>query len=230
MRWPEAVLFDCDGTLADSEPLSRRAWTAVLDRRGVTATPADFAQVIGHAWPRSYEHFARLGPLGDRDAFRAEVRAEVASLHESELRLFPDAAETVEALLTGGVPVAVVSSSTRLHVERCLVRGGLADRIEVVVAADDVTRHKPHPEPYLLAASRLGVAVGRCTAVEDTRIGLHSARDAGAFVVAVFRGAVDRASLDLADRVVERLRSADLVPPQGWMSPGPAGRDREERI
>lgn len=216
---PHGVVFDCDGTVVDTERLSARAWGDVLARRGVEVTAADHAAIIGHAWPHGFEHFSARADLGDRDAFRAELKAHAAAIYADELRLFPDAVATLRALTAAGVPVAVASSSSHAHVLRCLAREDLAGSVTAVIGADDVREHKPHPEPYLTAAAALGVEPGRCTAVEDTPVGLASARAAGTFTVAVERGVVDPAGLTAADRVVRELDLAALVPPRGWVSP-----------
>lgn len=216
---PAGVVFDCDGTLADTETLSARVWGDVLALRGIEMTEADHSAIIGHAWPHGFEHFAARGDLGDRDAFRAELRAHAADIYADRLRLFPDAVATLRALTAAGVPVAVASSSSHAHVLRCLQREGLVDEVAAIVGADDVRHHKPHPEPYLAAAAAIGVPPERCTAVEDTPIGLASARAAGAFTVAVERGVVDPAGLAGADRVVRELDVVVLIPPRGWISP-----------
>ncbi|WP_052667874.1 HAD family hydrolase [Nitriliruptor alkaliphilus] len=216
---PAGVIFDCDGTLADTETLSARAWRDVLARRGIEVTDADHAAIIGHAWPRGFDHFSARADLGDQEVFRSELRAHAVAIYDEHLRLFPDAADTLRALSGAGVPVAVASSSSRAHVLRCLERGHLGDHVTAVIGADDVRDHKPHPEPYLAAAAALGVPATRCTAIEDTPIGLTSARAAGAFTVAVERGVVDPAGLTVADRVVRTLDVSVLVPPRDWVSP-----------
>jgi HAD superfamily hydrolase (TIGR01509 family) len=216
---PEAVVFDCDGTLADTEQLSARAWREVLERFGVRTTRDDHRAIIGRAWPAGFEHFSARADLGDRDRFRAELRDHAAVLYATELELFPDAVATLLALVEADVPVAVASSSSRAHVLRCLERGGLVDRVRAVVGADDVTDHKPHPEPYRAAAAALGVPPDRCTAIEDTPIGVASARAAGSFTVAVLRGVVEPDTLIAADRLVAELDLPVLVPPTGWRSP-----------
>lgn len=218
-RRPAGVVFDCDGTLADTEPLSARAWREVLARRGVSVTPADHAAIIGRAWPAGLEHFSVRADLGDPDRFRAELRAHAAELFAAELELFPDAVAALTSLVAVGVPVAVASSSTRSHVLRCLERGGVRSQVHAVVGADDVASHKPHPEPYLRAAAALGVDPRLVTAVEDTPIGVASARAAGCFTVAVLRGLVEPADLVAADRTVERLDPDALLQPPCWSSP-----------
>jgi HAD superfamily hydrolase (TIGR01509 family) len=217
-RLPQGVVFDCDGTLADTESLSARAWREVLGRRGLEATPEDHAAIIGRAWPAGFEHYSTRAELGDRDAFRAELRAFAADLYAEELELFPDAVATLLALREADVPVAVASSSSREHVRRCLVRGDLLGHVTAIVGADDVRDHKPHPEPYLAAAAALGLGAERCTAVEDTPIGVASARAAGSFTVAVVRGVLAEEELSAADRVVTELDPAALIPPTGWTS------------
>ena len=124
-----------------------------------------------------------------------------------------DAAETLRELVDDGVPVAIASSSSREHVVRILERSGIASLVGAVVGADDVTNHKPDPEPYLAAAAALGQAPERCAAVEDTPIGIASARAAGLFTVGVLRGPFDRAQLGEAHRVVDRVTVDALRPP-----------------
>jgi HAD superfamily hydrolase (TIGR01509 family) len=221
------VVFDCDGTLADTEPLSAAAWRRTLAARGVVATDADFDAIIGHAWPRGFEHFSARADLGDPDAFRADLRAVATQIYADGLSLFPDAVATLRALVAAGVPVAVASSSHRAHVLRCLEREDLVPLVTAVIGADDVERHKPDPEPYLAAAAALGVASAGCTTIEDTVTGITSARAAGTFTVAVTRGTIAPEALSIADRVVPRIGLDVLVPPPGWRSPrrpGPSAR------
>lgn len=210
---PAGVVLDCDGTLADTERLSRRIWTEALAPYGVEPSEEDFTAIIGHAWPASYERFAQRADLGPPQRFRAEVRQVAARVHAAELRLFDDAVALVHQLRAHAVPVAVASSSSREHVLRCLDRGALRPHVAAVVGVDDVVHAKPHPEPYLRAAEGLGVAPGRCVAVEDTRTGLRSARAAGMATVAVVRGLVRREELAAADVVVDHLDLACLPRP-----------------
>lgn len=216
---PAGVVFDCDGTLADTEPLSARAWAEVLADHGVEATDNDQQAIIGRAWPAGFDHFSARADLGDRDRFRERLRSRAVALFTTELELFPDAVATLVALTDAGVPVAVASSSTRAHVLRCLDRGDLTHRVAAVVGADDVTEHKPHPEPYRVAATALGLPPARCTAIEDTPIGVASARAAGSFTVAVLRGVIDGDRLGAADRVVDTIDLPTLIPPESWRSP-----------
>lgn len=206
-------MFDCDGTLADTEPLADAAWREALAAFGYEATDDDFRAVIGQPYPTTFAYFAARAPLGDADEFRPRVRDRFRRLLDAELRLHPDAADTLSALARRGVPVGVASSSSRAHVVHILEQTGIVDLVGAVVGADDVVRHKPDPEPYLTAVAALGHEPTTCAAVEDTPVGIASARAAGLFTVGVLRGSFDRAALGEAHRVVERLTPAALEPP-----------------
>ena len=199
---PEAVVFDCDGTIADTESISDRAWTATLAEFGYTPTPADFKRVIGHPFPQNWAYFSSRVDLGDRDDFRAGLRARFLDLFDRELACYPDAVATIRELGRAGVPMAVASSSSRAHVQRVLERAEVVNQITAIVGADDVERHKPHPDPYLDAAAALGVAPTRCSAVEDTPVGVTAAVEAGMFTVAVVRAHGNAVDLSAAHRVV----------------------------
>lgn len=206
-RLPDGVVFDCDGTLVDTEPLAERAWEEVLSRRGYRATVEDFAAVLGLSGEPSYAYFdARVdGGLGSFDTFRREYREAFAVHFDAGVQVFDDAVATIRALHAVDVPVAVASSSRRAHVARSLAACGLADVVVAAFGADDVSDQKPHPEPYLTAARALGVRPDRCSAVEDSRVGVASAKAAGMFTVAVRRGHVRETELAVADRVVDEV-------------------------
>lgn len=201
----DAVVFDCDGTIADTESVAEAAWTAMLAERGYEATRKDFAAIIGHPFPQNWEHFAARATLGDRDVFRAELRVRFLALMEDGFRVYPDAVATMRALAQRGATLAVASSSSRAHVERVLVRAGVERLVAVIVASEDVREHKPHPRPYLEAVGHLGVPAERAGAVEDTAVGVASARAAGLFTVGVRRRDVPVHVLDEADRVVDEI-------------------------
>ena len=202
---PAGVVFDCDGTLADTETLSDQAWSETLAARGYTATPADFRSTIGHPFTQNWGFFATKHDLGDQQTFRAELRERFVSLFESDLIVYADAVATVRALIAAGIPVAVASSSSHAHVDRVLAHGGLTDIVPVVVGADDVARHKPDPEPYRRACELLGVAPQAASAVEDTSVGVAAAVGAGLFTVGIVRRHVDPGELAGANRVVREI-------------------------
>jgi HAD superfamily hydrolase (TIGR01509 family) len=212
MRLPRAVVFDCDGTLADTEPLSDLAWKDTLAEYGYEATEADFRAVIGHPFQQNLAYYSRRVDLGDPVVFRRRLRARFERLLASDLRLHDDAVAALESLVAADVPVAVASSSSHAHVRHILEVGGVGGLVGVVIGADDVERHKPDAQPYLRAAAGLGVEPSDCSAAEDTGVGVASARASGMYTVAVVRDGADAADLAAAHRVVARLTVESLVP------------------
>jgi HAD superfamily hydrolase (TIGR01509 family) len=210
---PTAVVFDCDGTLADTESLSDRAWREALRSHGYEASEADFQAVIGHPFAQNWAYFSEKVDLGDQATFRSRLRRRFRELFDRDLELHQDAVGTLRELAGAGVPIAVASSSSHDHVVRVLERGGLTELVTAVIGADDVPLHKPDPTPYVAAATHLGVPADRCSAVEDTSVGVAAAVAAGMFTVAVVRAHSDAGELAAAHRVVHELTVASLVPP-----------------
>lgn len=210
---PDAVVFDCDGTLVDTEPLSDETYRVVLGRRGYTPTPEDFAAILGRPHRESLRYWdARLdGGIGDVRAFEADEREVFGHLFATQLVRFDDAIAVVRELHDAGVPVAVASSSRRRHIERVLVACELTEHVTAIVGAQDTEQHKPHPAPYLAAAVALGVPAERCSAVEDSRVGIASARAAGMWTVAVRRGHVPDTDLADAHIVTDHLALDHLL-------------------
>lgn len=207
----DAVLFDCDGVLVDSEPASEWAWRAALGEVGIEL--GDFSTWVGKTDEAIAIHFGReAGVSPTRLASRAaDLLAERLSTHG--LEIFPDARIALQEAGQAGLPIAVVSNSDSRRLRSLLEAAGLADRLPVRVSSDDVPRPKPDPGVYLRAARLLGAEPPRCLVVEDTPTGVAAARAAGMRVVAVDRGVFDPDSLTAATRVVaslgERRTAAD---------------------
>lgn len=228
-RVADAVVFDCDGTLADSEPLAWRSWEVVLARYGHRLTEADFAEMVGRSYAQAHADVAaRVGALPAVDALWDELSEVLFELIQRELRPFGDAVSTARLLAEHGVPLAVASSSPRSRVDVTLRVLGLAELFDVTVAGDEVAAAKPSPDVYLAAAARLGVPASRCLAIEDSPVGVESARAAGMWTLAVRRGAAKPSSLAAADAVVDRL-DPGMVARLVGRTAGSAGRPVSRR-
>jgi HAD superfamily hydrolase (TIGR01509 family) len=205
-----AVIFDCDGTLVDSEPLARTAWERAMAPYGYAVTDADVESCVGLPFPRVHAYFAERVELPDADAMWTEFSGVLFGLIDDELVLFDDAVDAVRELRSRGVPVAVASSSPHERLQRTLGRAGLLDAFDVVVSGDEVEHGKPAPDMFLLAAARLGVRPAACVVIEDSPPGVQAGRAAGMFTLAVCRVPGTEASLAAADRVVDTV-SADTI-------------------
>jgi HAD superfamily hydrolase (TIGR01509 family) len=187
IRSTSAVIFDLDGTLVDSEPLSKVAWRRVLAFHGHSVSDTDITAAQGLRFAESYAKFARASPLPPLDVIWRDYSELLYASYDDGLVSFGDAVTTARQLLANGVPLALVTSSQRERLERTLVAAHLDGLFAATVAGDEVIRGKPAPDGYLAAARLLGVDPADCVAVEDSQAGIDAARAAGIPVLAVSR-------------------------------------------
>jgi HAD superfamily hydrolase (TIGR01509 family) len=181
-----AVLFDMDGLLIDSEPLWLEAETAVIRRLGGQPwTPADQQQLLGGSLDRTVRYLrAKASVPQPLDVIGEWLMVEMEELVKARgVQLRPGAAALLDAVRAAGLPHALVTSSERGFMDVVLASTRLA--FDVTVCAADVTRTKPDPEPYLLAAKLLGTEPESCTVLEDSPNGVAAAEAAGCQVIAV---------------------------------------------
>ncbi len=182
-----AVLWDMDGVLVDSEPLWTIAEVELAQHFGRAWDDEVKALVVGTrldvAVPAMLRHFGQ--PTGAADVARASTLLldRMVDLYGRQQQLLPGAGELLASLRAAGVPVALVSSSFRVLVDAVLAQG--VGPFDLTLAGDEVVDGKPHPEPYLTAASRLGVAAARCVVIEDSPSGVAAGEAAGCAVLAV---------------------------------------------
>jgi pyrophosphatase PpaX len=192
-----AVLFDLDGTLIDSIPLildSMHYAFAGIDR----PRPDDAELITGIGTPL----WLQLGKYARDDAELTLLRTryrEFQGLHHDEyVRAFPGVAETLAALQAAGMAMAIVTSKGDEFARKGLDHAGLGAFIEVIVGADSTKKHKPDPEPVLLALERLGVAAGDAVMVGDSPHDIAAGNAAGVATVAALWGPFSREQLEVA--------------------------------
>lgn len=178
---PAAVLCDMDGTLVDSEEYWITAEVALAARHGGTWTHEDGLSLIGNSLPVSAQALReRAGIVGSDDEIIDELLAVVTQLmRERGVPWRPGARELLADMREADIPVALVTMSYRVLADA--VAAELPDgTFDVVITGDEVTHGKPHPEPYLSAASAVGVDITSCIGIEDSPTGLASVEAAGA--------------------------------------------------
>ena len=210
----QAIVFDFDGVIADSEPLHLRAFQKILAEEGIELSLRDYySRYLGYDDVGLFQALARDRAMTMNDEQLASLLARKAVTLQQMLRdggvLFPGAADFIRAA-AAEVPVAIASGALRHEILDVLESADLADLFAAIVAAGDTEHSKPSPAPYLLAFERLqGSGRGvldarRCVAIEDSRWGLESARDAGLRCVAVSTSYA-RDELAAAELIVEGL-------------------------
>jgi len=183
----DAVVFDLDGTLLDTELVFREIVFSVTQELGFTMTDDVHMRMVGS----SHEATSKLlveaygvsfpyAMFDEKCRFGMKSRMAIAAVPVK-----PGAIELIDELRSRGIPAAIATSSRRQHVETHLGAAGLLEHFQTIVTRDDVTYPKPHPEPYLMAADRLQVDPRRCIAFEDSHAGVRAAHAAGMQTVMV---------------------------------------------
>jgi HAD superfamily hydrolase (TIGR01509 family) len=182
----QAVLWDMDGTLVDSEPVWARVQIDVLTELGGTWTVEDCMALVGSDLADAVKVWLAALPAGviESDELAERIYGEVVGTIKDEVVLRPGALELLTGLKAAGIPCALVSASYRVMIDAVLSHLP-PDLFDVIVAGDEVRNGKPHPEPYLTAMAELQVDPANCVVIEDSPGGTQSGTAAGAFVVAV---------------------------------------------
>jgi beta-phosphoglucomutase len=201
-----AVIFDVDGVLVDSYDAHMRSWLLMGREHGLTITEKEFASTFGQT---SREIIARFwgSELSAQDVEELDARKEAIyrDLIRERFPAMDGSVELIDALADAGFRLAVGSSGPPENVELTLECLGRASRFNAIVTGRDVTRGKPDPQVFQIAAERIGVPPARCIVVEDAPVGITAARAAGMSSVALV-GTVAADRLGEADLVVRSLR------------------------
>ena len=210
---PAAVLWDMDGTIVDTEPYWMAAETELVAAHGGTWSHEDALQLVGSGLETSARLLQGAGVEMSTTAIIDYLTDRVMAQIAESVPWRPGARELLSALHQEGIPTALVTMSLRRMA--LVVAAAIGEDVfAVIVAGDDVDNAKPHPEPYLTAALRLGVPIERCAALEDSEFGLVSAIASGAAAIgvpchiALFEGPTHELWPTLEGRGVDDLAAA----------------------
>lgn len=173
------LIFDCDGTLADTMPAHFQAWTTVLGRVGIPFSESRFYELGGMPTAR----IIRL--LSEESGVAVANVDHLVHLKEESFLTFLTEIRQIEPVVSiaksyrGRLPMAVASGGYRSVIQRTLSQIGILEWFETLVCAEDTEKHKPEPDVFLEAARRLKLDPEQCIVFEDTDIGLEAARRAG---------------------------------------------------
>jgi HAD superfamily hydrolase (TIGR01509 family) len=199
-----------DGVLLDSEPLHHVVVNDLLAEYGHTIGEEIYHSYLGTTLEYTWQDLIHRFDLPQTvDYYRTRYDEAILESYRKHSVPSPGVVELVAGLQQRGLKLAVASSSRTVWVETALEKLGLRPAFEAVVTGDMVTRSKPDPEIYLLAAERLGVDPAHCLAIEDAPKGVASARAAGMTVVGVKTDYTAHVTLEGADVVLESLTEFD---------------------
>lgn len=182
----KAAIFDMDGTLLDTEAVFRKIVFEVCGDLGFEMTDAVHHSMVGSSHERTSQLLIEAyGVSFPYTLFDEKCRVIMRERMHEAVPLKVGAREILIELRDRGIPTAIATSSRRPHAQLHLGTAGLYDMFETVVTRDDVVNPKPHPEPYLTAAGRLGIDPAQCLALEDSHTGVRAAHAAGMQTVMV---------------------------------------------
>jgi len=212
----DAVLFDLDGVLVDTEPWWHEVRVAWAASHGRTWTMDDSRLCMGlnsRDWSEVMRE--RMGVAEAPIAIEHVIVEALVARYASQPVPIVPGAPVAATRIAARVPVAIASSAHRAVIRAAIDASGLASVFTTIVSSDDVARGKPAPDVYLEAARRLGVAPARCLVIEDSRNGVLAGRAAGARVILVPNASVPPGPgvAEMADAVLERLADLPLAAP-----------------
>lgn len=205
-----AVLFDMDGVLIDSNAVIERAWREAAEIYGKTISDQDMIKHIhGQPGPHTIQALFSHLPIEDQKKVQAHI---IYTENTANYDPIPGVTQLITSLNTAGVCVGIVTSGWREKIDSVTAMLGVQDCISVIVERDDVTRGKPFPDPYLLAAKRLGIPAEKTIVFEDSKSGVQSAVSAGAFCVGIGSNELVECGAKLA---IPDFTSIEVIPQQG---------------
>ena len=206
------AIFDMDGVLVDTYHAHFESWLAMAEPEGLTFTVAEFAPTFGRTSREIIAHFWGDGRYNDREIAELDDRKEAAfrEIIAADFPAMPGVGELLGALHQRGFRLALGSSGPPENIDLVLDRLDARKLFDAIVTGMDVTRGKPDPQVFLIAAERLGVPPERCAVVEDAPAGVAAANAAGMLSIGLASTGRTRESLAEADLVVDSL--AELSP------------------
>lgn len=207
------VIFDCDGVLVDSEPLSCGAWNLVFAREYNIDIGRDYQAILGKSTADAIKHYFSLFDL----EMNPEITKKISQLKEeayielaqNKLTAQPGIKHLLEELTTLKIPKIVASSGVLSKIQFSLQETGLDSYFSQIVSTEKVKRGKPFPDIFLTAAMEIGVPIQNCIVFEDSINGILAGKASGAFVVAL-AGTFPKGNLTMADLVIDSFDQVNI--------------------
>ena len=207
----EAIIFDMDGVLVDSEYTYFQSKSQILSEAGHEVEDSYHFQFMGttsdYMWEKMKQEFSL--PLSVAEYIQQMTALRQAMIKRDGIRVIPHVQEFVKGLSQAGLKLAVASSSSLAEIKVNLAEIGLSEYFSEVVSTEEVEHSKPAPDVYLAAAERIGIMPENCLGIEDTKNGTGAVRNAGMVCVGFANPAFLKQDLAFADRVVSSFSELD---------------------
>jgi HAD superfamily hydrolase (TIGR01509 family) len=210
----EAIIFDMDGVLVDSEPIHTKIEKLQFLMNGLTIYEEEHQQFLGTAadamWKKIAERHVLKIPI---EELIEQNRTESLRFFDelAEIPVMPGLIELLEKLKKKNYPMAVASSSFPEIIDLILVKTGLKEYFQVIVSGEEAGKSKPEPDVFLLAALKLGVNPKNCLVIEDSKNGIKAAQAAGMICVAYQSPGVDPKTQKEADAVIRSYEQLEMM-------------------
>jgi HAD superfamily hydrolase (TIGR01509 family) len=204
------ILWDNDGVLVDTERLYLRATQDILRTIGIDMRDEDYVNNL----MRGGSAFSLAEDRGVDEATIEKLRRERNDLYADLLHAevsIRDGIEETLALFFGKVPMGIVSTSRRMHLDIIMDKTGLRKYFDFIIANEDFEHGKPHPEPYLLGLKRIGLPASACVAIEDSGRGVLSAKAAGLTCIAIPHDLTTKNDFSQADHILTSVRELPML-------------------
>ena len=179
------ILFDFDGVIADTEPFNAKYLAKALAKYGIFLTEEEHHSLIGTSgWTGVQKFLDSANPPVKLEDFLVERRKVGNSYEDPDVLPSPGLIDLLLKIRTLNISTAIVSSTSSAYIQTAVKRMGLQSLFDLYICGDMVTKKKPDPEPYLMAMNRLSARPKECLIIEDSPIGIHSAKASGAKVIA----------------------------------------------
>lgn len=207
----EAIIFDMDGVLVDSEYTYFQSKSQILSEAGHEVEDSYHFQFMGttsdYMWEKMKQEFSLH--LSVAEYIQQMTALRQAMIKRDGIRVIPHVQEFVKGLSQAGLKLAVASSSSLAEIKVNLAEIGLSEYFSEVVSTEEVEHSKPAPDVYLAAAERIGIMPENCLGIEDTKNGTGAVRNAGMVCVGFANPAFPKQDLAFADRVVSSFSELD---------------------
>lgn len=180
----KGIIFDCDGVLVDSEPISCKAWIEALKQHQVQTDAVEMKQFIGNSAKKILNYFIKKTGLSLTEAVLEDNHQIYLKLAKESLESMPKIERVLTHLNDRQIPYAVASSSTHERIAFSLSKTCLTQYFDIICSASEVLHAKPAPDLFLLAAERLGLNPEECIVIEDSLAGIQAAKAASMKVYA----------------------------------------------